>query len=240
MAIQEQLVEYDCDGTVCEALMVWDDAVAGARPGVLVAHAWGGRSEFEDGKARGLAAQGYVGFALDVYGKGRRGSNNDENAALMGPLLEDRALLRRRLERGLETLRESDLVDSARCAGLGYCFGGLCMLDLARAGADVAGVVSIHGLFTAPELECGPYRASILCLHGWDDPMATPDSVLGLAKELTAGKADWQLHAYGGTMHAFTNPAANDPDFGTVYSPRADARATAAIDGFLQEVFSGA
>lgn len=237
MAIQEKLVEYDCEGTICEALMAWDDGIAGPRPGVLVAHAWGGRSEFEDGKARALAEQGFVGFALDAYGKGKRGSNNDENAALMGPLLEDRGLLRRRLEGALAALQGQDTVHSSRCAGLGYCFGGLCMLDLARAGADIAGVISIHGLFNAPDLECGPYRAKILCLHGYDDPMAPPDSILALGKELSDGSADWQLHAYGGTMHAFTNPEANDPDFGTVYSPSADRRATQAVDNFLGELF---
>ena len=134
MAIQERLVEYDCDGTVCEGYLAWDDA-AGPAPGVLVSHAWGGRSAFEEGKARDLAARGYVGFALDVYGKGRRGSNADENGALMTPFIEDRAKLRRHLESALATLREQPEVDADRCAGMGYCFGGLCMLDLARSGA---------------------------------------------------------------------------------------------------------
>jgi dienelactone hydrolase len=238
MAIQEKLIEYDCDGVTCEGLLAWDDSQSAPRPGVLVAHAWGGRSDFEDGKARGLAEQGLVGFALDIYGKGRRGGSTDENAALMAPFMEDRGLLRRRLERALEVMREQAEVDGGHCAGMGYCFGGLCMLDLARAGADVAGVISIHGLFNAPDLECGPYRAKILCLHGYDDPMAPPDSILALGSELSDGKADWQLHAYGGTMHAFTNPEANDPDFGTVYSPSADRRATQAIDNFLAELFS--
>lgn len=239
MAIQERVIEYDCEGTVCEGLLAWDDALGGSRPGVLVAHAWGGRSGFEDDKARWLAAQGYVGFSLDVYGKGQRGSNAEENGALMQPLLDDRGLLRRRLLRALEVMASQEEVAGASCAGMGYCFGGLCMLDMARAGAEMAGVISIHGLFNAPDLECGPYKASILALHGYDDPMAPPQSVLDLGTELTAAGADWQLHAYGGTMHAFTNPEANDPGFGTVYSARADARATQAIVNFLDEVLGG-
>ena len=162
MAIQERLVEYDCDGTVCEGYLAWDDA-AGPAPGVLVSHAWGGRSAFEEGKARDLAARGYVGFALDVYGKGRRGSNADENGALMTPFIEDRAKLRRHLESALATLREQPEVDADRCAGMGYCFGGLCMLDLARSGAEVAGVISIHGLFNAPDIDCAPIAAKVLC-----------------------------------------------------------------------------
>jgi dienelactone hydrolase len=236
MAIRERLVEYDCGGGVHEGFFAWDDAASGPVPGVLVAHAWGGRSDFEDGKARWLAEQGYAGFALDIYGKGRRGSNADENGALMNPFLEDRAKLRLHLERALETMREQDEVDASRCAGMGYCFGGLCMLDLARAGSDVAGVISIHGLFNAPDIETSPITASVLCLHGYADPMVPPESIIELGTELTAAGADWQLHAYGGAMHAFTNPAANDPDFGTVYSPSADARSTEAIGNFLAEV----
>jgi dienelactone hydrolase len=238
MAIRERLVEYDCNGSVHEGYLAWDDTASGPVPGVLVSHAWGGRSDFEDGKARWLAEQGYAGFALDIYGKGRRGSNPDENGALMGPFLEDRAKLRLHLQRALETLREQDEVDASRCAGMGYCFGGLCMLDLARAGADVAGVISIHGLFNAPDIETAPITASVLCLHGYDDPMVPPESIIELGSELTSAGADWQLHAYGGAMHAFTNPAANDPDFGTVYSASADARSTQAIANFLAEVFA--
>jgi dienelactone hydrolase len=112
------------------------------------------------------------------------------------------------------------------------------MLDLARAGADMAGVISIHGLFTPPPAGCAAsVPARVLCLHGYDDPMVPPQALLDLAGELSAAGADWQVHAYGGTMHAFTNPQANDPDFGTVYSPRADARATRAIANFLEELF---
>jgi dienelactone hydrolase len=235
MALQERRIDYNIDGATHEGLLVWDDAVAGPRPGVLVGHAWAGRTAFEDDKARWLAGLGYSAFALDMYGKGVQGQSTEENAALMTPFMEDRAMLQQRMARALEVLREQDEVDAGRCAGMGFCFGGLCMLDLARSGADVAGVVSIHGLLSAPgNTDAAAIRASILCLHGYDDPMAPPESVLELAKELAG--ADWQLHAYGGTMHAFTNPQANDPAFGTVYCERASRRAHAAIEGFFGEV----
>ena len=238
MALKETLLDYDIDGTTYEGLLVVDDARAGPRPGVLVAHAWAGRTDFEDGKARWLAERGYAALAIDLYGKGVRGSNNDENAALMTPLVEDRPLLQARLAANLAVLREQDAVDASRCAGIGFCFGGLCMLDLARSGADVAGVVSVHGLFMpAPNTAGTPITASVLCLHGYDDPMAQPQSLLDLAQELSDAGADWQVHAYGGTMHAFTNPQANDPAFGTVYSERASTRAHTAMEGFLAELF---
>ena len=157
----------------------------------------------------------------------------------MTPLVEDRPELQKRVSAALSAMQAQPEVDSNQCAAIGFCFGGLCVLDLARIGSPIAGVVSIHGLFMAPGNTAGTaITAKVLCLHGYDDPMATPDSVLALATELSEAKADWQLHAYGRTMHAFTNPAANDPDFGTVYSETADRRSTAAIQGFLEELFT--
>ena len=238
MPIQEKTIDYPINGKTHQAFMAWDDSVAGERPAVLVSHAWGGRSAFEEDKARWLASLGYAGFALDMYGKGIRGNSTEENAALMTPLVENRPELQARIAAALEVARSQDEIDAARVGAMGYCFGGLCVLDLARTGADVAGVISIHGLFMPPgNTEGQAISARVLCLHGWDDPMAQPQSVLDLAAELSAAGADWQLHAYGGTLHAFTNPEANDPDLGTVYNATADARATRSIANFLEELF---
>lgn len=240
MSLQHRPVDYRDGDTLLEGRVAWDDRFAGPRPGVLVAHAWGGRSDFEDGKADYLAGLGYAGFALDLYGKGIRGSNPEENAALMQPFLDDRAMLQRRLRASLAAMRELPEVDANRVAAIGFCFGGLCVLDLARTGEDIAGVVSLHGLLGAPGNTGGnTISAKVLALHGWDDPMATPDHVQVLADELTAMGADWQLHAYGNTMHAFTNPAANAPDMGTVYNAAADKRSALAMTNFLEELFGG-
>lgn len=238
MGIQTRLVEYVDGDTVLEGLLAWDDTADRPRPGVMVSHAWAGRRDFEDGKARALAELGYTGFALNLYGKGVRGTGPEENAALMQPFLDDRAMLQARMCLSLATLREQPEVDDQNVAAIGFCFGGLCVLDLARTGEDLAGVVSFHGLLGAPGNTAGnPIRAKVLALHGWNDPMATPEQVLALAGELTGQGADWQLHAYGNTLHAFTNPEANDPNFGTVYSPVADRRSWAAMTGFLEELF---
>ena len=240
MSLQHRLVEYRDGDTVLEGRVAWDDRFSGPRPGVLVAHAWGGRSDFEDGKADDLAGQGYAAFALDLYGKGVRGNSPDENAGLMQPFLDDRAMLQQRLLASLSAMREQPEVDAEQVAAIGFCFGGLCVLDIARTGEDVAGVVSIHGLFGPPGNTTGNrISAKVLALHGWDDPMATPDQVTALADELTKMGADWQLHAFGNTMHAFTNPAANAPDMGTVYSAAADKRSALAITNFLDELFGG-
>jgi dienelactone hydrolase len=236
--MQARQVEYEHAGTVLEGYLVAGEAASAPRPGVLIAHAWGGRSEFEEATARRLSELGYVGFALDMFGKGVRGTSPEENAALIQPFLEDRRLLQERITAAVAILQKQAEVDSERIAALGYCFGGLCVLDLARTGIDIAGVVSLHGLFAPSEPALGRrILAKVLALHGHEDPMVPVAAVNALEAELTEAGADWQIHVYGGTMHAFTNPKANDIEFGTVYSPRADRRSWRATVSFLDEIF---
>lgn len=238
MGIATRTIEYFDGGDVFEAYMAWDDSSRDSRPAVLISHAWAGRGELEEHRAEQLAELGYVGFALDMYGKGKRGASKEENAALMQPLIDDRTVLQRRMNLALDVCRKQKEVDANRVAAMGFCFGGLCALDLARTGAEVAGVASFHGLFSPPgNTDGNQISAKVLVLHGWDDPMAKPDQVLALAEELSAMGADWQIHAYGDTVHAFTNPAADDPDFGTVYDADADRRSWQSLQLFLAEIF---
>jgi dienelactone hydrolase len=238
MSIQTRLVEYKDGDILLEAYMAWDESSHDRKPGVLISHAWAGRSEFEEDKAAHLAELGYVGFALDLYGKGVKGGDPEQNRALMQPLLDDREMLQRRMQLALDIIRKQKEVDGDRVAAMGFCFGGLCVLDLARTGADILGAASFHGLFSAPgNTGDKGISAKVLVMHGWDDPMATPDQVLALADELTAAGADWQIHAYGNTVHAFTNPAANDVEHGTVYDADADRRSWQSLQLFLAEIF---
>ncbi len=238
MAIQTREVEYFDGKTRCLGLMAWDSSRFPPLPGVLVAHTWAGRDEFACGKAIALAEMGYVGFALDLYGEARVGSGPEENAQLMQPFLEDRGLLQRRMGRALETLKAQEWVDSEKTAAIGFCFGGLCVLDLARTGADLRGVVSFHGLLKPPEnLRGREIRAKVLVLHGHDDPMVPVEDLLALEKELTEAGCDWQIHIYGSTVHAFTNPKANDPALGTVYRAEAARRAWRSMTAFFEEIF---
>ena len=239
MSIRKRSLRYADGGTALQATVAWDDSSDERRPGVLVAHAWRGRSEFEDDKAEMLARLGYVGFALDLYGAGVCGSSPAENAALMQPFLDDRTMLADRLQVALAELRSLDPVDPSRIGAIGFCFGGLCVLDLARSGADVAGVVSFHGLLAPPPGSgSSPITAKILVLHGWDDPMATPEAVVELGRELGARGADWQLHAYGNTLHAFTNPAADDVASGLRYDPVAERRSLRSMRDFFEDLFN--
>jgi dienelactone hydrolase len=238
LTIQTRLIDYGDGQTGFQGMLAWDDAADGPRPGVLVAHTIRGRTAFEEDKARELAKLGYVGFALDVYGKSEIGTDDVNTRSNMEALKSDRVALQARLSSALETLQRQAEVDAGSTAAIGFCFGGLCVLDLARTGAALKGVVSFHGLLDAPGNTAGnKVAAAILVLHGWDDPLATPDSVVALGEELTSLGADWQIHGYGGTQHAFTNPAANDTDRGTVYDAAADRRSWIAMQNFLAEQF---
>lgn len=239
MSVVTRTVEYRHGSLRLLGLMAWDDDWIGPRPAVLVSHAWIGRDGFACGKAQELTKLGYVGFALDMYGDARTGSGPEENARLMQPFIDDRELLQGRIGAALEAVKAQPEVDATRIAAIGFCFGGLCVLDLARTGADLCGVVSFHGLLHPPGNTAGtPIRAKVLVLHGYDDPMGPPDQVLALASELTEAGADWQIHVYGGTLHAFTNPRANDPAFGTVYQETAARRSWQAMGNFLAEVLN--
>jgi dienelactone hydrolase len=235
--MHQQFVEYSHGSTLLEGFYANGAAAGERRPGVLIAHAWAGRDAFVVEKARTLAGLGYAAFALDNYGKGVLGSGTEENSRLMGRFMADRALLRDRLLAALAALRAQPGVDPGRVAIIGYCFGGLCALDLARSGADIRGAVSLHGLLMPSGLEPRPIKAKVLSLHGYADPMVPPQAVVDFGKEMTDAGVDWQLHAYGGVLHGFTVPDANDLGLGVLYDARAERRSWRALLDFLGEIF---
>jgi dienelactone hydrolase len=240
MAVTTTTFEYADADAICAGHLALPAADGVRRPCVLIAHQWAGVSDHERERARTLAGLGYVGFALDVYGAGVRGDPMGDNSALMNPWVADRVALRNRLMAAVAAARAHPAVDPARIAMIGYCFGGLCVLDVARSGtADVRGVVSLHGVL-APTGLTGTLaiRASVLVLHGWADPMAPPDAVLALASELTAAGADWQLHAYGHAMHAFTAAGVDKAASGLKYDANAARRAWQATTAFLADVLA--
>ncbi len=239
MALVEDTVTYTHDGTVLEAFYAYDNAWSANKPAILISHAWAGRNEFVIEKARKIAELGYVGFALDMYGQGILGKNNEENSRLMQPFMDNRAKLQQRMLAALQVAKDLPCVNDSEIAVMGFCFGGLCALDLARTGVDIKGVVSFHGLLEPPvNTRDNKVKAKVLALHGADDPMVPPEHVLAFQEEMTKAGADWQFVSYGNTMHAFTNPVANDPDFGTVYQANADRRSWVAMKNFFVEIFS--
>jgi dienelactone hydrolase len=236
MTIHEELVKYRDGDLECEGLLCYDSNRLGPLPAVMICHDWTGRGEFMARKAHRLAWHGYAAFALDMYGGGKLGNTVDEKRALMEPLKNNRAALAKRINAALDAVRKLSIVDAKRIAAMGFCFGGLCVLDLARSGADVRGVASFHGLLTPNGLPANKIKAKTLVMHGYDDPMAPPEDVLAFAKEFTTAGSDWQLHAYGHTKHAFANPQANDASHGLLYNADADRRSWKTLLNFLEEV----
>lgn len=231
---------YYQDDFELKGFLAYKDSERDKMPAVIVIHDWSGVNEFARDNATHFANIGYVGFALDMYGRGKTGEDTAEKQKLMMPFLEDRSLIFARLQAALDTLKKLEFVDSKKICVVGFCFGGLCALDLARSGEDVTGIVSVHGLFVKPD---GLYKdksikTKILALHGYDDPMVPPDAVNEFCEEMTKAKADWQLQIYGNTQHAFTNPHAHDHKIGTVYNAKNAQRAWITIDNFINEIFN--
>lgn len=239
MAIVSNTVGYLDGDVLLEAFFAFDDSLSSRRPAVLINHTWAGRDGFVAEKAKKIAALGYVGFAVDMYGKGVLGSSAEENAKLMQPFMDNREMLQKRMQAALYAVKLLPWVNDSKVAAIGFCFGGLCSLDLARTGADLKGVVSFHGLLGAPgNTQDNAIKAKILALHGHDDPLVPVEHVLTFEQEMTKTGADWQLHTFGNTQHAFTNPLANDSERGMVYRPNADRRSWLAMENFLTEIFA--
>jgi dienelactone hydrolase len=208
------------------------------RPLVLLFPTVMGVSDLELGFGRQLVELGFTAFVADLFGKAFRGASRDTMFGEMNRLKADRAALRRRLLFILEQARGLAAAESDQVAAAGYCFGGMCALDLARSGANLRGVASFHGLFDPPPLEPQPIPARVIAFHGWDDPMVPPEKVVALGQELSEAGADWQIHAYGHVAHGFTNPNASEIGIeGVRFDERAAERSWTAFVNFLEELF---
>ncbi|MBA4092296.1 dienelactone hydrolase family protein [Sphingobium sp. 3R8] len=237
MAIIRRITLHDGPDGPFESLAVVD-AAAGPLPGVLLFPNVLGAKEADFAYAEKVAALGYAVLVADVFGQGKRTTRADPDAGrYMAELNADRALLRDRANGAHAVLKGLAEVDADRTAAIGFCFGGKCVLDLARSGADISGGVSFHGVYDAPPFPNAPITAKLLVCHGWDDPIAPPEATVGLARELTDAGCDWQIHAYGGTGHAFTDEGVNMPEKGLAYSPSADRRSFRAMTDFLGDLF---
>ncbi len=237
-AIKSEVVAYRQGGVALEGVLVWDDAAKGPRPGVLIVHQWMGPTDYERMRARQLAELGYVAFVADVYGKGVRPASAKEAGTLAGSYKADRARLRGRVAAGLDALTSSGKADPRRLAAIGYCFGGTAVLELARSGAGVAGVVSFHGGLDSPNPADGKnIKARVLVLHGADDPFVPAADIAAFQQELRDAKVDWQMVWYGGAVHSFTHAdAGSDVSKGAAYDEAADRRSWQAMRAFFEEV----
>lgn len=221
----------DFEGVICSA----GDPEA---PTVLVFHGMEGRSGAQVQICERIVELGYRAVAVDLFGRVATTEGPDACAAAMTSLIEDRDAMRDRLIGIVDILSNLPTVQRDTMAAIGFCFGGLCMLDLARHGTHLTAVASFHGIVTPlPDPPTSPIDTKVVVYHGWDDPFALPHEMVALATELTERAADWQLHAYGHTLHAFMAPFANSPENGIQYSAVAARRAWENLVDFLAETF---
>ena len=218
-----------------------EETIPGQKPVVMVCHAFEGCSQLMHEHAEKLAQMGYIGFAIDMYGDGIVETTFDECVNQFMRFNKDRGFLQKRIQAAFATAKALPQANSQKIAAIGFCFGGMCVLDLARSGADINGVVSIHGVFKQPEgLKDHKITAKVLALHGYDDPQTSPEQIKDFMEEMERKSADWQFHFFSHTKHAFTDPNAEKlgpPEMGRVYNGVSTKQTWDYIKSFLEEVF---
>jgi dienelactone hydrolase len=234
---KQRAIVHQFEGEQCESVFV-GRRDGEARPTIIMIPTVMGVSDLEIGFARQLVELGYNSLVADLFGREFRGAERDVMFGEMNRLKTDRAALRRRLEHVLSLARGLDEVKKDQIVVAGYCFGGMCALDLARSGADIVAAVAFHGLFDPPGLPPQKIKAKVVAFHGWDDPMVPPEKVMALGQELTEAGSDWQIHAYGHVAHGFTNPNAHTIGIeGVRYNELAAERSWTSFINLLEELF---
>lgn len=236
-------VDYRSGDTLLKGYLAYDDSITGKRPGILVVHEWWGHNEYARRRARMLAELGYTALALDMYGDGKTFGHPDDAGKFAAAVRSNMPEAEARFRAALDRLRGHKSVDAGYIAAIGYCFGGGIVLEMARRGLDLDGVVSFHGsLGTAEPASKGSIKARILVLNGADDPFATSEKISAFKSEMEQAGADYRFINYPGAVHAFTNPAADDfgKRFGipTAYNAEADKQSWAEMQRFFKQLFS--
>lgn len=243
--MKTEWIDYESGGKRFKGYLAHNEKLKNKKPAIVIAHAWRGQDDFARKKAEFLAELGYVGFAADLYGDGLSVDTNEQAAQLMMPLFLDRKELRERIVAAYQAAAGLSLVDPDKMGAIGFCFGGLTVIELLRSGVRLKGVVSFHGLlgYSLGENKAVPFPAakklhgSLLILHGYRDPMVSREDIESTQAEFSHAKVDWQMHIYGDASHAFTNPLADEPESGLIYHPRTEQRSIQTMRNFFSEVF---
>lgn len=241
-AVQGQEVKYPAGDTQLKGYLAYDDSVQGGRPGILVVHEWWGHDDYARNRARMLAELGYTALAVDMYGGGKKADHPDDARKFASEVKQNFSLAKTRFLAALALLQQHPTVDPKRIAAIGYCFGGGIVLEMARAGVDLGGVVSFHGsLSTANPAKAGVVKAKVLVLNGADDPFVKAEDIARFKQEMDAAGISYRLVNYPGAKHAFTNPDADGygKRFGLplAYNAEADKESWKAMQEFFDGLF---
>ena len=233
MRVRTEVFEQWHDDVCCRGFLAYPND-AKVVPAVMIVHDWSGCNQLVKDRATEFASNGYVAYAVDMYGMGQVGQSNEEKQELMMSILPNRQRLAARLNLFLDKLRSLPQVAPNNLFAIGFCFGGLCVLDLARSGAKLNGVVSFHGLLSSPPKGAEKHMvAEILVLHGYEDPMVKPADVMQFCDEMSARTAKWEVDMFSHTKHSFTNPEAHDLQNGLVYDANVAKKAFTAMHAFF-------
>ncbi|HKU38580.1 MAG TPA: dienelactone hydrolase family protein [Polyangiales bacterium] len=231
-------LDYKQGATVLQGFVAWDDAVKGKRPGVLVVHEWWGHNEHAREQARRLAKAGYVGFALDMYGKGKVAAHPNDAKTFMTEATADFKVEKARFDAALAQLKKRPEVNPKQIAAIGYCFGGAVVLDMVRVGEPLTAVATFHGALATKQPAKKGIKPRILVMTGADDPMVPKEQVDAFKSEMTAAGARYEVIEYPGAKHAFTNPEADKHGMpGIAYNAKADQESWASLLTFLNDVW---
>lgn len=241
-AVKGEEVQYRADGVTMKGYLAYDDAVKGKRPGILVVHEWWGHNDYSRMRARMLAEMGYTALAVDMYGSGKIADHPDNAKQFMSEVGGNLPLMKQRFKAAERTLKKHKTVDDKRLGAIGYCFGGAVVLNMARQGEKLAGVVSFHGsLGTSEPARRGKVKAEVLVLNGAEDPFIASDQIEAFKKEMDNADAKYRFINYPGAQHSFTNPDADAYgkkfNMPLVYNAEADKQSWAEMSKFFDRLF---
>lgn len=243
--MKAETLSYFCKDVPCLGYLAYNPNLTAKAPAIIVAPAYYGLDDFAKTKANELATAGYIALAADIYGKGKIANTSQEAEELMTPFFFDRALLRERILSAYNAVKNLSQVDEKRIGAIGFCFGGLTVVELLRSGADIRGVVSFHGVLSdhlgGKKARLAPNATKILgallVLHGAKDPMVSPQDIQILMDEMSQAEVNWEVDTYGSAAHAFTNPQAHDVKNGLYYEQTTATRSFNAMHRFFEEIF---
>lgn len=241
--IRTQTVDYKAGDTVLKGFLAYDDSIKTKRPGVLVVHEWWGHNKYARKRARMLAKLGYTAFALDMYGDGKQASHPEDAGKFSTEVRQNRDMAKARFQAAMSVLQQHSTTSAEQIAAIGYCFGGAVVLEMARAGLDLDGVVSFHGtLDTANPAQPGKIKAKLLIANGEADPFISPESIEQFKKEMDNAGADYQFNSYPEAKHSFTNPDADlfgeKFNLPLQYNKNADQQSWSDMKAFLKDIFT--